>query len=595
MDSITPNDVTGIAALDPRYALKAKEIEGMPLDQQVDALLSSGLDARTASLILKAKLLREAAGKSGQPVSQQTVAEEVDDAIARAAAHRARRPENGGIPSIPMPDNMFQNLAEPSMGGGTGQYSPQAETPKQSFAKGGIVAFAGKDSSLVENPNAPPLTFTDLLNADLAGMNSMGLMQAVAPPKAPEAPTADPRQVADIYNRVRRAPNPYDPRNFIGANVGYSDTRADMAPVMADRLQALETLKKLGVPDRDTIFSTVKAEAEKLGLNKAETKGLADLVQQRIDLDAWQKQQRGYALLKAGQDVLKFGSDYRLGGAGHQALAAAIVGMGGYGGAMREAQKDYMAARKDLANANYNLEAAIDKNNMGLITLTDKRYSDLLTAQDNAQRRVDELDRSIASEAAATRRANASAALGRAQISAMNNPGLQYVGAFEELDRQRMQAEQIPDPTARAQALANIDAVEQTLMEQRDRAIGSTTSAFNTLTRTQAQQAIARLNAYTRVATQQMDAKGVSKMEQDLAMIPDDPNNPVLHSLYMQKVQLLLEAKQRLGLLAGGVQAQADALGGSGVPLSTPGGDVYSGPAPAAPAAPPAGATVSNW
>lgn len=604
MDNITPNDITGIAALDPRYSMKAKEIEGMPLDKQVDALLSAGLDARTASLILKAKLLKDAAASgNNSPVSQQTVAEEVDRAIQSSAANRARRPE--GLTSLPMPNNMFQSLPEPSMGGGTGEQAPQGEgapPAPQGFARGGIVAFAGEGPSLVEG--SKPLSFSELLaqgydmNQPLTGSSIPAYAMSQAANEQ-EASQADPARVAALYDEARKVQSPFDPRMIMASGVGRVDTSRDMAPVLADRVDAAATLKGMPVPDRKTIFNEIKAEAQELGLNRAETKGLADLIKQRADLDAWNAKQKGYGLLSAGADVLKFGSDYRLGSGAHQALAAAIVGMGGYGRYMHDSQKEYMGAKKDLDKANYDLESAMDKNNQGLITLTDSRYRDLTTVRDRAQQRVDELDRSIASEAAATTRANSTASIGRLQAVVTANPGLQYVASLEALERRRMVANQIKDPAERARELAAIAEVESTLRNQQRAAIGSTTSGFNTLSKIEADTAKAKLQSITRISVAQMNTNGLIKLRQDLATIPDDPNNPMLHALWLEKYRMVKEVEAANNLAADqALEAAAQMYGaarpapaavapGGALPTSTPHEDMGTSPT--------GGVTVQNW
>jgi hypothetical protein len=606
MDNITPNDITGIAALDPRYAMKAKEIEGMPLDKQVDALLSAGLDARTASLILKAKLLKDAAASgNNSPVSQQTVAEEVDRAIQSSAANHARRPE--GLTSLPMPDNMFQSLPEPSMGGGTGEQAPQGEgapPAPQGFARGGIVAFAGEGPSLVKKrASDQPLSFSELLaqGYDLNQPDAPYQNMMAQAAKEQEAEQADPARVAALYDEVRKTPSQFDPRMIMASGVGRVDTTREMAPVLADRKAAAAVLAGMPVPERKTIFNEIKGEAQELGLNRAETKGLADLIKQRADLDAWNAKQKGYGLLSAGADVLRFGSDYRLGGGAHQALAAAIVGMGGYGRYMHDAQKEYMGAKRDLDKANYDLESAIDKNNQGLITLTDNRFKDLYTIRNQAQQRVDELDRSIASEAAATVRANATSQLGRLQAAAMTNPGLQYVAPLEALERRRMAANQIKDPAERARELAAISDVEQTLRQQQQAAIGSTTSGFNTLSKIEADRAKARLQSITRLSIAQMDVRGLTKLRQDLAMIPDDPNNPVLHALWLERYRAVKEAETAKDLAADQVldeiaqrygaapTAPTAAAPGGAPPTSTPHEDMSPS------AAGNSNVTVQNW
>lgn len=606
MDNITPNDITGIAALDPRYAMKAKEIEGMPLDKQVDALLSAGLDARTASLILKAKLLKDAAASgNNSPVSQQTVAEEVDRAIQSSAANHARKPE--GLTSLPMPNNMFQSLPEPSMGGGTGEQAPQGEgapPAPQGFARGGIVAFAGEGPSLVQGSNQQPLSFSELLrqgydlNQPLTGSSIPAYAMSQAADEQ-EALQADPARVAALYDEARKVQSPFDPRVIMASGIGRVDTTRDMAPVLADRADAAATLKSMPVPDRKTIFNEIRDEARELGLNRAETKGLADLIKQRADLDAWNAKQKGYGLLSAGADVLKFGSDYRLGSGAHQALAAAIVGMGGYGRYMHDAQKEYMGAKKDLDKANYDLESAMDKNNQGLITLTDSRYRDLTTVRDRAQQRVDELDRSIATEAAATTRANASANISRLQAAAIANPGVQYVAPLEALARRRMAANQIKDPAERARELAAINEAEQTLREQQRAAIGSTTSGSNTLNKIDADMAKAKLQNITRVSIAQMNTNGLIKLRQDLATIPDDPSNPMLHALWVQKYNMVKEVEATNNLAAdqaleavaqmyGAARpAPAAAAPGGALPASTPHEDMGTSPAGTIP--------VQNW
>jgi len=130
MQNITPNDVTGIAALDPQYMMKAQQVAGLPLDKQIQSLLGDGnLDPRTVALVLKARKLKELSSAGLKQVNPATVSQEVDQAINNYTATHAHA--QNGLAGIPLSANMFGHELD--------------QDPVQGKANGGLIAFAAGD------------------------------------------------------------------------------------------------------------------------------------------------------------------------------------------------------------------------------------------------------------------------------------------------------------------------------------------------------------------------------------------------------------------------------------------------------------------
>jgi hypothetical protein len=163
--------VNGLAALHPEYSRASQAIESMPPDKAIEYLLSKGVDANTAGLVMKNRLLKKAAAQQGQ-APQRTAAQEIDDAVNSLAAHNARQ---GGIANLPVPDTMFNQ-------------------PTKGMAGGGIVAFDEGGPTALPDPEA--VLGHDVSNWFMAprargtGLPIPAPTQAGAAPVAPVAPVA---------------------------------------------------------------------------------------------------------------------------------------------------------------------------------------------------------------------------------------------------------------------------------------------------------------------------------------------------------------------------------------------------------------------
>jgi len=132
--------MSGLNALDPVVAQAEQQIarQKLPPDKAVDYLLSKGVDPRLASLVMKYRTLKQAAGNAPQQAPVKTVSQDIDEQINTMAAQR-----NKGVAGLPVPNNTF------------------------GMAGGGIIAFDGGGMTVPTDPT------------DMAAMQQQQLYQNI--------------------------------------------------------------------------------------------------------------------------------------------------------------------------------------------------------------------------------------------------------------------------------------------------------------------------------------------------------------------------------------------------------------------------------
>jgi len=538
MTQIVPNDISGLAALNPGYIRAADRLAGIPPEQQLATLMQTpGVTPQTAMLIMKANLLREMLrGQPSQPPSPDNVAQDTDAKLQQAMARNNQQ------------DTGIAGVSQPLFG--------------QGFKAGGIVAFAGGDTVKANDPNAADTaTFPQGYQSDdnsnlLSRFGKLYTEEGTKePPRkenvpvTPVAPQADPAMVGKLMSGAL-------------SNVSYPGDGAGMSSAMQERgtklmdqaardVQAqLVTAKASQEADKPKTREEYEQEfldrANAAGMNNAESERLLSLTKAG---DYWEEQKNktlGQSYIAAGQAQLQDAYEHRLPMSGLQnALRMFTVGAGAQAVYKTAADKAIMDAQQGVAQTAYALEDAIYKNKMGILDKGDTAYKNAVDQHNTSIKRVDDLVNAEqkAADAFGARYAVDKNASLMAGIYG-RNPAFAYSPAILELEKQRA-AYAAEHPTD-LNGLAAYDEAIKRVSESAQGASSSTPSVVAARTRAEASTAIAAQNNRVKLTIAQMNSKQIAQEEQMLASLPPSTGNAVIDSMRANTEALINTRKAEL-------------------------------------------------
>ena len=353
----------GITAADPEVSMAEKSVENMPPDMAIQKLLGMG-NPKLAGLIIKNRMLKQAAQQKPVQQPQGTVADHINDAVQQHAVEQQRQAGIAGLPNSMFAQGMRgggivtfddggqaeaaddgpHGIAHPTM------YSqflqPMGEglaraNPFQKLATNNFNPDA--DETLPAKPPADnsPIPFDPNLNAA---------------PKSDAAPPSEsskgPGGFKDSFgggdsllNRVSTRVGGYlSPQ---GAKLQEALNKEAMAgPMSLDetRQQLIKSQEALGVPEK---YRQAQAQLDKLDEKLEKNKGYSEHLSK----------------IKGWADALKQaslrGGDAGYAGSGLGAIAAtAAAGVGGYAQNMQAAHNQYMQGQEKLITARNALTVA---------------------------------------------------------------------------------------------------------------------------------------------------------------------------------------------------------------------------------------------
>lgn len=542
MTQITSNDVTGIAALDPAYAKAADRLSGMPMDQQFNTLMSTpGIKPSTAMLIMKAGMLRQMMhGQPTQPADPSTVNQNTD---AQLAAFNNQR--NTGVGGLQIGGNMFGGMKA-----------------------GGIVAFVEGDKVQANDSNPvgfPQGQTQDDLNSGL--VQRFGAYQPPPPAQdvVPPAPKADPGTTAKLISGALSHAGISN-----NGTTSVSSAMTAMDPVLTKQLkedyarrqaqyEAAVASQEADKPKtREEYENDLRAKAEANGLNDAETQRLSDL---NSVADYWEKQKskiESRSYIASAEAQLNDIYNHRLPLSPIQnALRQYTVGVGAQAAYIDSAQKAVVDAGQTLADAKYKLNDAMYKNKIGIIDKGDAQYKDAVTEHNQSIKRTDEIVNAAqkADETLAAHEAGIRQSTGMLRLYA-NNPSFIYAPAVLQLEKER--AEFV---AAHPGDLSGAAAYDEAISQVHASAVGAssaTPGVVSAKTKAETAQTIANLNANTKIKIATMGDKELSKLEEQLAGLPDIPDNPQIQAMRNGMLLDIQRRKQELATMGGGSSGTED-------------------------------------
>ena len=534
--SITPDDVTGLAALDPQYAMKAQQVAGLPLDKQVSTLLDSGLNPSTVALVLKARKLKELSSMGAKPADPRSVDQEVDQAIQNYAITHARN-MNAGIPTIPLSASMF------------GQ-NDQASGPVQGKAKGGIIAFGdgGGVSPNLFGFGAVPSDMTQVSTPIPAG---------TTPAPAGTTPTASAQpsieQLTAQY--LKNAYGARGPMDALISSVGGMRVKPDLTQVNADRADARKVSDMLTPKGNEQDYQDrALGFAQAYGMNKGEAEGLVSIAKYRDDMNQFYSQEAANrrGLAKASQEELDF-AEKRIPMSNLQGALVALALTGkNVTNAQTEAKKALADAKMDTSLRAASLQNEMYKNFMGTRKEGSEDFKQAYLGYNDAKKREDELDRAVLNAETQTAVHNQQMKLGAAQVSAYaRDPYLHFQPGLDLLTQQRAEAAARKDTNA----VAAIDAAMAQFKTQATESIVNTPAGYAANVRAAAARDIANLQSITKQKIAAMNDGELKLLEAQLVSMPPIEGNEFYTNMRNNAIQMIADRKKELA--AGGPGASA--------------------------------------
>ena len=533
MNNNINSDITGLASLDPVYQMKAQQFAHLPDDNnKIDMLMKSGLDFRTAGLVMKARALQEAKEKSattGQPVNPNTVAQDIDTELAHYEMMHPRIAAQGkGIASVPVPENMFNG----------------------NYAKGGIVAFSPGGLN-------DPDTVAGALGQPQLTLDQMRSV-------APSTPAGvDPVRVNTWMTNAFKIPSPLDIAVSGVSNMGYNP-ETYLKQIREDRENAAsvaEQLRPVG-NEEDYIRRAKDFAVNEAGMNKGEANSLLALSKYRDDMNEYYANdpvtQR--SLSKSSGDLQNaaleaFKNHMPLSNTQGVLMALGIVGKNQINAAS-EAQKAQYDAHLDTAIKKGAVQEAMAKNLISTRTEGTKEFHDAYMGWNDAAKRKDELDKTIATAKTNAlthgQQLRASATLAAAGY---RQPGVTYQPKLDYLAQERAKAlARGPDGAA---DVAAIDDVVKTIQDLQLHAVGATTQGYGANLSADAKERVAKWMTASREHVAAMNDRELLKLETDLAQLPDLSDNPMLQGIRGQLIKSIADRKAQLGMGGAGSSATA--------------------------------------
>jgi hypothetical protein len=562
-DSITSNDITGVAALSAPYARKAQQLQGMPLAKQLETLLGQGLDASTAALVLKARRLKELAKAGGnQPASQSKVSEEIDQAFREYMANKNRN--SGGVAGLPVRSDMYSDMEE-------------------GYARGGIVAFQNGGGMPQGNPNPGMYgqpAFDRSIDRSISNAGPYGLgmrlpgpyganaqpAAAAAPPASAEADTA---MVSQMFNEAMGVKDPY-----MSALEGYMSGKGGVDVYMSGLVKSIkeqaEYAKRLEPKERDKYLTDLKAKAVAAGLNKAEADALIENKATLSEATDYYNKAKGRGLVAAGSSIMEQAEKRLPGNAFSQLASAVIAGGGAYNKEKAAAERDFMAAKLQLRQADTALKSSMAKNEMGLIDKADDLYKDDVTAYNNARKDLSAAQSQLISNRVAQAGHNAgqrAAAAGSAAYA--RNPGMQYQAGIASLTQKRLEAAGRGDKAGVAAADAAINRMREVQLGATD----ATPAARAAQIRAASAEAVKKLSILSAEKIAVMKDKEIIGLETEIsniAGIAEQSQDPTLLAMVDAKRKDVARRKAELGMGSGGGAPESSRLRVTDVESYTP-------------------------
>jgi hypothetical protein len=561
-DSITSNDITGVAALSAPYARKAQQLQGMPLAKQLETLLSQGLDASTAALVLKARRLKELAKAGGnQPASQSKVSDEVDQAFREYMANKNRN--SGGVAGLPVRSDMYSDM-------------------EKGYARGGIVAFQSGGGMPQGNPNPGMYgqqAFDRSIDRSISNAGPYGLgmrlpgpygantqpAAAAAPPAGAEA---DPAMVSQMFNEAMGVKDPYMSA-LEGYMSGKGGVNVDMSELKKSIKEQADYAKRLEPKERDKYLTDLKAKAVAAGLNKAEADALIENQATLSEATDYYNKAKGRGLVAAGSSIMEQAEKRLPGNAFSQLASAVIAGGGAYNKEKAGAERDFMAAKLQLRQADTALKSAMARNELGLIDKADDRYKDDVTAYNNARKELTAAQNQLISTQVAQASNNAglrAAAAGSAAYA--RNPGMQYQAGIANLTQKKLAAKARGD-------MAGVAAADAAINRMRDLQLGAVDAAPAARAaqiRAAATQAAAELRAVTSKDIAAMNNKTLAATKEKLLtlVMAGGEDNPDLAPMISSLKNAIAQQEAALGMGGGGGAPESSRLRVTGVESYTP-------------------------
>ena len=486
------SDITGLASLDSPYQMKAKEFEHLPDDDnKIDAMVKSGVDLRTALLVMKAKAVREAQAKSaatGRPVNPSTVEQDIEAMFAHYKASHPQVAQQGkGIPSVPLPEDMFQ--------GG--------------YAEGGIVAF---EAGGLNDPDTV---------AGVLGQPPMRL-DAMRPVEASQVAGVDPALVSKWMNYGYGQRGPLDATVSGIASMGYNPEKY-LGQIRADRANAASVANQLRPNGNEADYQErSKQFAIQSGMNEGEADTLVGLAKYRDDMDKYYANEpvSNRALAKSSADIRNTAFDAYKNHMPLSNMQGAMLAFGILGGnqinAASEAQKALSDAHLDTTIKAAAAKEAMTKNLISTRSEGAKEFKDAMFGWNDAQKREDELDKYITTAQTGALTHNQQMKVQAATINAYaRNPGVAYQPMLDALEQRQAEAE-ARGPAGEAEVAAIKEAKDRILARAQG-AVKSTTSGYAATLSAEARIAAANIASVTRERVAAMNDGQLKALEAQYA------------------------------------------------------------------------------
>ena len=551
-NSVTSNDVTGIAALDPAYVRKAQQIQGMPIQKQIETLLDQGIDPSTAMLVIKARKLKDIAAAGGGAQANQTkVSQDIDRAFQEVMARRSGA--MGGLAALPTRPDMYSTMD-------TGEGKPQG------YAKGGIVAFqTGGMPQGNPNPGMYGQQQIDRAAANAIptpyGPNIQGPYSSTSIPATPAdaGSEIDPALVAQYYRQGLTAGTQSDDifaNVYANAGVGAGSDIRDIT----NRINKIDKEYLSGKHEtREEAQARAKKQGEDVGVNKGEFGSIDDNAKTLEEYQKYAAQAQRRGLIKAGkaiEDLAERESEKGInkGNPFQQALKAFIAGGTAYSEERDASDRMLMDAKIKLRQADREMQINIAKNNLGLTQYGDKQYEEDVRNRNDAQKRIDELVKARSSLENNNRNTSASIKANAAlQAAYARNPGAAYEARLQAMQAQRndIAASDLPDAAKRKQVASMDEAIRQ-FKQQRAEAVGATPQVTAAQLRAANAKEIAQLQAATKERVAGMGAKDLQALRISLGSLKQalaaNPGDTTLEAMVNAKEEIIRSREQELGI-----------------------------------------------
>lgn len=434
----------GISAVDPEVSMAEKSVENMPPDMAIQKLLSMN-NPKLAGLIIKNRMLKQAAQQNTPPAPQGTVAEHIDSQVQQHAVNQARQ---GGVASMPVSPSMY---GQGMKGGGIVAFA-QGGASDEDEPQGAGYDVASLDQPASGGPAPAPWSGLNKVTNFLTGMGQYiypsPAASAAAASQGPPAPSSTPPDTTpDATPKGIATPSPYTPSDYLAART-HDAISTQMSPQDAENMKYFRDYAMRGPQSMADIRDEMKKNAEALGIPQKSIDAQNRLNEFDSKLESNKDYGAHLAKIQGWAGALKQaslrGGDAGYAGNGLGAFAAAAgAGVGDYAKNMQGVHNQYMQGQEKLVTA---------RNALTIADMTEDRAmarDAVMLYKSGVQDHVGAMrDLATMTQADMHSRTAAAAQLRAAQLQ--KPPSNFQTALYEDLRRQGRSAEEAGDIAGRA-------------------------------------------------------------------------------------------------------------------------------------------------